>query len=165
MVPKFWPLKIVNDSQYAIDGLTMNLRKWEDHGWIGIKNAPHFKRAAYLLKHRTATTSFQWVKGHNGDEGNEGSDALAKEGANKEIPDMLELKVPKEYNLQGAKLATITQVLAYKGIQERTPVPIRPQAEINLQMAREAITTHLNTLETDAAIWQSLRKKTLHLRV
>jgi hypothetical protein len=72
---------------------------------------------------------------------------------------MLELEVPKEYNLQGAKLATIMQALAYKGIQERTPVPIRPQAEINLQMAREAITAHSNTLETDAAIWQSLRKK------
>jgi ribonuclease HI len=155
----------VTESLYAIDGLTVNLRKWEDQGWIGIKNTPYFKRAAYLLKHRIATTSFQWVKGHNGDEGNEGSNALAKEGANKEIPNMLELEVPKEYNLQGAKLATITQALAYKGIQERTSALIRPQAEINLQTAREAIAAHSNTLETDTAIWQSLRKKTLCLRV
>jgi ribonuclease HI len=50
---------------------------------IGIKNAPLFKKAAHLLRIWTAPTTFQWVKGHGGNEGNEGSDILAKEGAMK----------------------------------------------------------------------------------
>ena len=47
--PRFWPLTIISDSKYAIDGLMMHLHTWEDKGWIGIKNADLFKRAAYLL--------------------------------------------------------------------------------------------------------------------
>jgi len=61
----------------------------------------------------------QWVKGHDGNEGNEGSDALAKQGANKRQPDLLILDVPKELDIQGAKLATLTQATAYKGILEQ----------------------------------------------
>jgi hypothetical protein len=37
-------------SLYAIQGLTTNLKNWEDsRRWIGIKNTPFFKKAAYLL--------------------------------------------------------------------------------------------------------------------
>lgn len=88
-VPLNQALKIITDSKYAIEGLTNHLRFWEDQGWIGVKNAPFFKKAAYLLKRRTARTSFKWIKGHTGDLGNEGSDRLAKEGAEKNEPDTL----------------------------------------------------------------------------
>jgi ribonuclease HI len=115
-IPSFWPLIIILDSKYTINGLTTLLGTWEDNGWIGIKNAPYFKKAAYLLKRRTATTTFKWVKGHEGTIGNEESDHLAKEGARKEELDILELDVPKEFDLQGAKLATLTQATAYQGI-------------------------------------------------
>ena len=36
-VPASWPLKIITDSKYTINGLTTHLREWEDKGWIGIK--------------------------------------------------------------------------------------------------------------------------------
>jgi len=51
-------------SKYAIEGLTTHLPEWENRGWIGVKNIPFFRRAAYLIRRRTAPTSFQWVKGH-----------------------------------------------------------------------------------------------------
>jgi len=82
---------------YAINGFTKHLSEWEDNGWIGIKNAPFFKKAAHILKQRIATTSFQWIKGHNGIQGNEESDRLAKEGANKPAPDNLDLDILKEF--------------------------------------------------------------------
>ena len=119
--PPFCPLKILTDSMYTINGLTSHLSTWEDTGWIGIKNADLFKRAAYLLKSQTATTHFQWVKGHNGDQGNKECDQLAKEGANKPLPDELDLSVPITFDLQGAKLATLTQAIAYRGIMESHP--------------------------------------------
>lgn len=117
-LPNYCKLTIVTDSRYVIDGLTENLERWEDRGWIEIKNADLFKRAAYLLKRRTAPTIFKWVKGHQGILGNEESDKLAKEGAEKEIQDNLPLEIPKEFDLQGAKLSTLTQAIAYRGIRE-----------------------------------------------
>jgi ribonuclease HI len=92
---------------------------WEDQGWTEIKIADLFKRAAYLLRSRIATTDFQWVKGHEGNVGNEQSDRLAKEGASKPRTDILPLDVPKEFNLQGAKLAAISQATAYRAIRGR----------------------------------------------
>jgi ribonuclease HI len=114
ITPISWPLKIHTDSRYVINGLTTHLSTWEDQGWIGVKNADLFKRAAYLLKRRSAPTAFQWIKGHEGNEGNEESDCLAKEGANKAAPDILILEVPKEYNLQGAKLKALNQALVIR---------------------------------------------------
>jgi ribonuclease HI len=119
MIPQSWLLKIHMDSQYVIDGLTTHLKDWEDNGWIGIKNVPLFKKAAYLLKRQSAPTLLKWVKGHSSVEGNEGSDQLAKEGAEKEALDELNLEIPKEFDLQGAKLMTLTQAIAYKVTSRR----------------------------------------------
>ena len=118
-LPNYAPIVIKTDSRYVIDGLTKHLKKWEDCRWIGIKNKEWFKRAAYLLRRRTAPTKFKWVKGHSGEIGNEESDRLAKRGAEKDTEDEIPLDVPDHFNLQGAKLSTITQATAYKGIYER----------------------------------------------
>jgi isocitrate dehydrogenase kinase/phosphatase len=108
------------------------------------------------------TTTFRWVKEHNREEGNEKSDALTKEGVSRESMDLLDLEIPREFNLQRAKLATITQTIAYGGITERTPSPLNYiLAETNFQITREAIENYSNTLDTDATIWKSIWKKTL----
>ena len=163
--PPSWPLKIHTDSMYAIEGLTTHLREWEDRGWIGIENAKHLKKAAYLLKKRTATTSFKWVKGHNGNLGNEESDRLAKEGADKDIPDIVDLAIPKEYDIQGAKLAALTQALAYKGIQERKARLTRPTADINLERAKYALHAFSGILEKDETIWRGMNNPALRTKV
>jgi len=118
-VPPYQPLKIMTDSKYVIEGLTTYLETWENDGWIGIKNARLFRKAAHLIRYRSARTTLKWVKGHNGTQGNEGSDVLAKQGANKQNPNPLNLDIPKEFDVQGAKLFSLTQATAYKGILER----------------------------------------------
>jgi hypothetical protein len=150
---------------YVIEGLTKHLEKWEDQGWIGVKNAEFFKRAAYLLKKRTAPTALEWVKGHQGDRGNEESDSLAKEGAIKDAPDTLSLAIAEEFDLQGAKLAAITQAIAYKGIREQRKTPPRAATNRNIDLAREAIERYTGARETNETIWQSIRKRTIRLRV
>jgi len=159
--PIFYPLRIITDSKYVIDRLTLHLHKWEDNRWIGIKNTEFLKKATYLLKRRTAKTRFQWVKGHQGIQGNEESDILAKEGARKEDLDQLSLTIPKEYNLQGTKLKTITQSLAYQGIRERALQEICPVTERNLTTIKEAIHAYQNTQETTESIWKNIKKRTI----
>ncbi|KAH9000577.1 hypothetical protein EDB86DRAFT_2904669 [Lactarius hatsudake] len=120
--------------------LTTHLKNWEDNGWIGIKNAKLFKRVAYLLKRRTAPTWVSWVKGHAGILGNEESDKLAKEGAEKRDAerarkrgpgyrynaDVLSLNIPVIFDIQGAKLETLSQAVAYKGIRLLQVATLRP---------------------------------------
>ncbi|KAI0254996.1 hypothetical protein BJV78DRAFT_1345447 [Lactifluus subvellereus] len=150
---------------YAYIAATTHLQTWEDNGWIGVKNADLFKRTAFLLRSRIATTDFQWVKGHDGTLGNEQSDRLAKEGANKPDTDLLPLTTPSEFDLQGAKLATITQATAYQGIRERhTPRP-RPTTERNIQTARNAIYEYNGTLETEEYLWKGTRNRTIRTRI
>ena len=163
ILPNYHKLTIITDSRYVIKGLTKHLRKWEDNGQIGIDNANLFKRVAYLLKRRSAPTTFKWVKGHQGVQGNEESDKLAKEGAEKEQPDKLLMNIPKEFNLQGAKLATLVQVLAYKGIRERTNVVPRQAMMGNIELMRNAITNLTGNCEKDETLWKSIRKRTIRL--
>jgi ribonuclease HI len=164
-LPNYCKLTIVTDSRYIINGLTEHLAKWEDRGWIEIKIANLFKRAAYLLKRRTAPTIFKWVKGHQGNLGNKGSNLLAKEGAEKEEPDILSLEIPKEFNLQGAKLATLSQAIAYRGICEQKTITPCPATNRNLDITREAVMDYTGNSETNKTIWRSLRKHTIRLRV
>ena len=160
-VPPYQPLKIITDSKYVIEGLTTHLEDWENNGWIEIKNANLFKKAAHLLRLRTARTSFQWVKGHNGDNGNEESDALAKKGATKQNPDLIDLEIPIEFDIQGAKLTTLTQAKAYRGILRKKKHEPRNTTEKNLKLTREAITKITKEVETNATIWRSTRKKVI----
>ena len=165
IIPTFCPLIIKTDSKYVIQGLTSHLKTWENKGWIGIKNAKLFRKAAHLLRRRTAPTFLEWVKGHNGDTGNEESDRLAKEGAEKDTPDELPLDIPPEYDLQGAKLSTMTQALAYQGIRTKNTCPSRPTTVRNLNMTKSAIREITLSHETSPSIWKGLRKKSIRPRV
>lgn len=164
-LPNYCKLTIVTDSMYVIEGLTKHLKDWENNGWISIKNADLFKRTAYLLKRRSAPTLLEWVKGHCRDRGNKESDTLAKEGVEKTTPDTLSLHIPIEFNLQGAKLATLSQALAYNSIQDKHTTAPREISTRNLDLAREAIKSLTGSYETDESIWKSIRKCTICLRV
>ena len=153
------------DSQYTIDGLTKHLSSWEDKGWISIKNVPLFKTTASFFKQRITPTSFQWMKGHAGNIGNEEADRLATIAVNKPTTDNLYLDIPKEFDLQGAKLATISQATAYRGIKECTPPCPRLTMNINLHNIREALLAYNGELETDETIWNSTRNHALRLPI
>ena len=162
--PPFQPLKISTDSKYVINGLTTHLGTWENHGWINIKNAALFQKAAHLRTH-TAPTTFKWVKGHDGNERNEGSDRLAKEGAQKNEEDHVDLSIPIEFDVQEAKLAALTQAIAYRGIKESKKTPTRRTTMGNLEKTRNAIQEYTGSLETDESLWLSIRKQEIQTKI
>ena len=165
--PNYAPVQIRTDSRFVIDGLTKHLRDWEDRGWLGITHAELFKATAYRLRLRSAPTSFVWIKGHSGHIGNEKADALAKEGAAKQDYDELDLTVPPEFDLQGAKLASISQTMAYQGVmkEKQQRQTYRRTTTVQLDMTRHAVEQVNKELESDQAVWHSCRNNDISLNI
>jgi len=114
----FAPLHINSASKYIIDGLTKNLPRWEEQGWIGVENKEFFKPTVSHLHQRGATTTFKWTKGHPSLPGNVGADDLALQGALKTTFDVIDLSIDEKFDLTGAQLSGMSQAMAYQCIQE-----------------------------------------------
>lgn len=71
------------DSQYVMKGMTEWMAGWRRNGWRtkdkkAVKNAELWQALeSEVARHRV---SWRWVKGHDGDEGNERADQLANLG-------------------------------------------------------------------------------------
>ena len=74
---------LYTDSVYVRSGITSWLAGWKRNGWLTsakqpVKNADLWQRLeAAAAPHQV---QWRWVKGHNGDPGNERADALANRG-------------------------------------------------------------------------------------
>lgn len=81
------PLSVIlySDSKYVVDGISKGwAKRWQSNGWMRTKTEPAINPDLWeqLLelcgKHEVR---FQWVKGHDGNEGNERCDQLASKAA------------------------------------------------------------------------------------
>lgn len=73
---------LYSDSQYCVNGLTIWSASWERKGWMKNRQ-PMPNRDLWLAldeQKRRLNVEFRWVRGHNGDAGNERADRLAEEG-------------------------------------------------------------------------------------
>ncbi len=73
------------DSQYVLKGINEWLAGWKARGWKTaakqpVKNVDLWQRLDALLSHTEHRIEWRWVKGHDGDPGNERADALANRG-------------------------------------------------------------------------------------
>jgi ribonuclease HI len=72
---------IYTDSQYVKNGITEWVKNWQRNGWKNAKKEP-VKNAdlwqALLAAVTPHDVSWHWVRGHNGDVGNERADTLAR---------------------------------------------------------------------------------------
>ncbi len=73
------------DSQYVLKGITEWMPGWKAKGWRTaskqpVKNVELWQRLDELLAQGGHDLDWRWVRGHNGDPGNERADALANLG-------------------------------------------------------------------------------------
>jgi ribonuclease HI len=77
------PVRIHTDSVYLRNGITAWLPRWRRNGWQTtdkkpVKNADLWRRLAGAIE--SHQVEWLWVKGHDGNPGNERADALANLG-------------------------------------------------------------------------------------
>ena len=73
------------DSQYVLKGITEWLPGWKAKGWRTaarqpVKNVELWQALDALVSQGGHSIDWRWVRGHNGDPGNERADALANLG-------------------------------------------------------------------------------------
>jgi ribonuclease HI len=78
------------DSQYVLKGVTEWMPGWKAKGWRTaakqpVKNVELWKRLDDLLQKGGHKIDWRWVRGHNGDPGNERADALANLGVDQAL--------------------------------------------------------------------------------
>jgi ribonuclease HI len=73
---------VYTDSKYVLEGITSWMVNWKSRGWKTATKKP-VKNVELWQRLDAATDShdisWQWIKGHTGDEGNEMADALANQ--------------------------------------------------------------------------------------
>lgn len=76
------------DSTYVRNGITTWINGWKRNGWLTsakepVKNADLWQRLEEACARHQV--EWHWVKGHNGDEGNERADRLAARGLSEAV--------------------------------------------------------------------------------
>jgi ribonuclease HI len=85
LVPINHPLTIYTDSQAAIYAIERDKKPKSERDWMRTAARPIARSISIVLKHRTAPTSFQWIRSHSDSDsptskGNQIADRLANEG-------------------------------------------------------------------------------------
>ncbi len=78
------------DSQYVLKGITEWVSGWKARGWKTaakqpVKNVDLWQQLDELVSTSGHSIDWRWVRGHNGDPGNEYADMLANKGVEKAL--------------------------------------------------------------------------------
>lgn len=74
---------VFSDNQSLVSGLTKNLATWREAGFAKVDPlvVASVRRIDAAVVAKQLDVRFEWVRGHNGNVGNERADALAAQGA------------------------------------------------------------------------------------
>jgi ribonuclease HI len=74
---------LFSDNQSLVENLSRHLHRWSESGFAKVDPfiVPSLQRIAASIGTKQLTVRWQWLRGHNGNAGNERADALAAKGA------------------------------------------------------------------------------------
>ncbi|KAF6747103.1 hypothetical protein DFP72DRAFT_822230 [Ephemerocybe angulata] len=152
-------LQIASDSQYTINTMSKSAPTWLDNGFEGVANTEIVSAVIGELMNTKTPVYLRKVKGHSGDEGNDGADLLANEGAMKNAPDAIDLSAGTYLRSLGARVNVLTQARAYRLIRARKEKDERRRMTAMVERAKAAA-LQVNGVEPQTkSIWSSLRKR------
>ncbi|KAJ7720332.1 hypothetical protein B0H16DRAFT_1793536 [Mycena metata] len=140
--PRDQELRIINSKDSTRVAMTRNLEKLENRGWIGVPDSDPLKALAAELKARSAKTVFVDVSSESGSlirKGERMARLIAKEDLSTREPSKISVEIEASMSLDGVKLSTLTQKLAYAGIKERKAEVSRKATDNNIKQVRAAI--------------------------
>ncbi|MEM1141904.1 MAG: ribonuclease HI [Pseudomonadota bacterium] len=76
-------VRLFTDSTYVMKGITQWIGAWKERGWKTAGRKPVANADLWQLldqQNQRHEVTWQWVKGHSGDPGNERADGLANRG-------------------------------------------------------------------------------------
>ncbi|KAH9910598.1 uncharacterized protein B0H18DRAFT_895015 [Fomitopsis serialis] len=161
--PRDVPLHLVSTSPFLTKAITTKLAGWEDGGWIGVPHADYLAALANHLRQRCAVTTvrhastpWEW----------KAIDWIRDRACPLLLNHPLEVVRPTSnpsFRLSGARLASLTQATAYKGILATRRPPARQGTARNVALALAALAPRQQ--RSSEELWTSLRHKDIRHQV
>ncbi|KAH9917474.1 uncharacterized protein B0H18DRAFT_883793 [Fomitopsis serialis] len=150
------PLHIVSSSAQLAEGMTQKLPLWEDRGWIEVDGATYTRALVNQLRQRCAITTFRTPRSG----GEKDTMLAARDHAVASYvqspPQHVPPRVTKSFDLSGAKMSTLTQALAYRGIRASATATERRTTNKHLSEIRACLAPRKGPVQ-DGEIWSEIR--------
>ncbi|KAJ7699517.1 hypothetical protein B0H17DRAFT_1196150 [Mycena rosella] len=154
------PLRLHSRRCALKNAMARDLEHWEDRGWVKKADRAPLQALAAELKARTTSILFVVHSADSADSpGCAGASCLAREGSRTAASDEIGLEIPRDMQLRGVKLSSLTQAVAYAGIREQKAKISRPATQNRISQVQSAIHQTYRRLPPPAQIWKSIRHK------
>ncbi|KAJ7574755.1 hypothetical protein C8J56DRAFT_802504 [Mycena floridula] len=150
-------LEIVIKDRRLSKILTSKIPSWEDKGYSGVKDPSLMRSLVAKIRGRVAKTFVTVGSGMDVEPACSLSMASLLADGNVPITQDLDLRIPEQLHLRGAKLSDMTQSRAYRMIRATKKVKPRKTTLNNIKLVKTAIRNLNGDAPDEAKIWHSIR--------
>ncbi|KAJ7209128.1 hypothetical protein GGX14DRAFT_364814 [Mycena pura] len=153
-------LTLISTHDYIMKAMNTHLRKWENVGWVGVKNRLPLQCLAAEIRARAGNTYFGIVSA-NTDVNARKAKLLAIQGYGNSGVAKVDLTAPPGYSSTGMALVGTRQKMFYRAIREikdgkRRP---RPATTKQVDLTLDAVFQDYGRDASEPELWMSIRKK------
>ncbi|KAH9843024.1 uncharacterized protein C8Q71DRAFT_877817 [Rhodofomes roseus] len=138
--------------------MTTRLPRWEDRGWIGIAGSAVLRALVNHLRQRAPSSTDELTARNNAHD-------MAKKHFQEERMRPVDLSVNRAFELSGAKMTTLTQAIAYRGIRDNLRIHDRSRTATQVQRTIVNVKVGGTRAATPAELWTSIRHKDFHKKI
>ncbi|CAK5271927.1 unnamed protein product, partial [Mycena citricolor] len=167
-IPRTADVKIVIEDDTTIQGVSQNLSRWEDSGWIDVPNKNVLRPLVAEIRGRIGKVTFKTPEKHSPEETLlSKATAAAKQAHLTATPPLSRLLATTRPDLlaEGVKLATLTQRTAYAMIRAQKKPVVRPATQRNLEEVARECPRGTQAQPTANQIWTSIRSRDFSCQV